>query len=953
MTSVSEFIEEQKKILKEEKSAYDNLSNKELKELLKEKGFTKTIPRNRDLKIKILEQIDEDQFCNTNSKYEDGICNVSNIKKPGKPSLGDLGVIMPDDDDLMNYEFQKGKNVEVYQDKEKGINILASKRKIDQFKKYYNKKFPVEIKPGKKKDEKTEIDDLIDSLEEIDFIQNKEKSILPVLETAEDEIIDYPKFRSLENLLKDDEDKDVAGDELNLDLIMSDSSPAGDILKDLELEIGDYEISKSKTEELNAIDLLAELDDLLSSKDTIKNELKAIEKIVKNEEELNNKDVEDKTEGTVYIKKSLLPDDVSTSKQDDILKLAKDVLSFDKDDLKYDETIVEVLDPKPNNDNVIEITEEGLEKIGLLSNLTKTQKDVLNRLCKDKKGMKTVAMKTLDDFIKSLGIPLNSVPRSKPKKIELICAINDNNVVNPQKFGTKQKGFDLFAANYEFGVFIPKKKSWSKFKNVDKIVIKDQLIFGPNDVIQHLREKNMEEYREPTKKDMSPVKKENFMDIIQKEGLFTFAFLATNIDKVKKLLTSKGNFTLFIPSQAAFEKLPEGKITELVSNKKELGELLSYHVVKNSVSIDRLNTLSTDEKELNTLLTNRTITITRTGEKISLNGRSLIVEGKSNIETSNGIIHIIDEILTPLDKKLEKSLAIEEEVLVLEKIEEEMDKDEEKLALALELNVKTKNITAESGVKYTKNELKMMDIKSLKQILKTVFGKTGNPTKKENVIEYILAVQEGKTCNLETSCEEDGYACDVSNIINDDDFGICVKDIEIKGKHCANIGDKKYFGTKKILAKILEKHNPELFNRKTKEGKKNIKKKIDTCELGRSILEVIPGSLISMLNVDEEPILRTPLKVMEDLFGTSNITEITKEKLDEIDSRRKSITKTGLVDFEEEGASESKEDKDINRLKNPSDLERMFTMVNAYDYNPETINEKTKEQIFRCLGLVS
>jgi uncharacterized surface protein with fasciclin (FAS1) repeats len=95
-------------------------------------------------------------------------------------------------------------------------------------------------------------------------------------------------------------------------------------------------------------------------------------------------------------------------------------------------------------------------------------------------------------------------------------------------------------------------------------------------------------------------------------------------------LRGDGPFTVFAPSDAAFAKLPEGTLGQLLADKDKLAAVLGYHVVP-----ERLTAAD--------LLQRREFTTVQ-GQTLSL--ESLTV-ATADIEASNGIIHVIDAVLMP------------------------------------------------------------------------------------------------------------------------------------------------------------------------------------------------------------------------------------------------------------------------------------------------------------------
>ena len=109
-------------------------------------------------------------------------------------------------------------------------------------------------------------------------------------------------------------------------------------------------------------------------------------------------------------------------------------------------------------------------------------------------------------------------------------------------------------------------------------------------------------------------------------------------------LRGKGPFTVFAPTDEAFAKLPAGTVETLLKpeNKEKLKEILLLHVVPGSVAAADVVTL----KEAKTA-GGKTLTIsTDGGVKVgTATGKATVI--KTDIKTSNGIIHVIDSVILP------------------------------------------------------------------------------------------------------------------------------------------------------------------------------------------------------------------------------------------------------------------------------------------------------------------
>lgn len=106
-------------------------------------------------------------------------------------------------------------------------------------------------------------------------------------------------------------------------------------------------------------------------------------------------------------------------------------------------------------------------------------------------------------------------------------------------------------------------------------------------------------------------------------------------------LQGKGPYTVFAPTDQAFQGLPKGTLDTLLkpANKDQLTSVLTYHVVPGKVTAAQLK----DGQELTTV----------NGEKltVSIDGKTVKVGDatvtKADVPASNGVVHVIDTVLQP------------------------------------------------------------------------------------------------------------------------------------------------------------------------------------------------------------------------------------------------------------------------------------------------------------------
>ena len=118
-------------------------------------------------------------------------------------------------------------------------------------------------------------------------------------------------------------------------------------------------------------------------------------------------------------------------------------------------------------------------------------------------------------------------------------------------------------------------------------------------------------------------------------------------------LQSAGPFTVFAPTNAAFDKLPKGTVETLVKpeNKKTLTGILTYHVVSGRLDSKELATLikkGNGKAELKTV-NGETLTVSMAGNKVVLKdtkgGMSTVTI--KDVYQSKGVIHVIDSVVMP------------------------------------------------------------------------------------------------------------------------------------------------------------------------------------------------------------------------------------------------------------------------------------------------------------------
>ncbi len=127
----------------------------------------------------------------------------------------------------------------------------------------------------------------------------------------------------------------------------------------------------------------------------------------------------------------------------------------------------------------------------------------------------------------------------------------------------------------------------------------------------------------------------------QSAGQFNTLLAAVGAAGLADVLAGDGPFTVFAPTDEAFAALPEGTVATLLKpeNKQQLVDILKYHVISGRV----YDTDAVAAKRAETLL-GRGVNIGLNAEGITVNDAKIVAR---NIDASNGVIHVIDQVLIP------------------------------------------------------------------------------------------------------------------------------------------------------------------------------------------------------------------------------------------------------------------------------------------------------------------
>jgi len=136
----------------------------------------------------------------------------------------------------------------------------------------------------------------------------------------------------------------------------------------------------------------------------------------------------------------------------------------------------------------------------------------------------------------------------------------------------------------------------------------------------------------------------DIVDTAVAAGSFNTLVAAVKAAELVDTLKGDGPFTVFAPTDEAFKKLPEGTVASLLKpeNKAKLQAVLTYHVVAGKVMAKDVVALESAKT-----VQGAPVKIKANKKGVKINNAKVV---KTDIETSNGVIHVIDTVILPPEK---------------------------------------------------------------------------------------------------------------------------------------------------------------------------------------------------------------------------------------------------------------------------------------------------------------
>ena len=135
--------------------------------------------------------------------------------------------------------------------------------------------------------------------------------------------------------------------------------------------------------------------------------------------------------------------------------------------------------------------------------------------------------------------------------------------------------------------------------------------------------------------------KNDIVEVAVQAGSFKTLAAALQAADLVNTLKSAGPFTVFAPTDEAFAKLPAGTVEKLLlpENKAKLQAVLTYHVLADKGPASKVVKMTGA-----TTVQGARVAIAVTGKTVTVGGANVVT---TDIQASNGIIHVIDRVILP------------------------------------------------------------------------------------------------------------------------------------------------------------------------------------------------------------------------------------------------------------------------------------------------------------------
>ncbi len=137
----------------------------------------------------------------------------------------------------------------------------------------------------------------------------------------------------------------------------------------------------------------------------------------------------------------------------------------------------------------------------------------------------------------------------------------------------------------------------------------------------------------------APQAAKNIVEVAAGAGTFNTLVAAVKAAGLVETLSGPGPFTVFAPTDEAFARIPEADLQALLADKEALRAVLTYHVVAGRVPATDVVNLTSAQT-----VNGKSVKIMVRDGKVMVDGATVVA---TDIEATNGIIHVIDRVILP------------------------------------------------------------------------------------------------------------------------------------------------------------------------------------------------------------------------------------------------------------------------------------------------------------------
>lgn len=132
------------------------------------------------------------------------------------------------------------------------------------------------------------------------------------------------------------------------------------------------------------------------------------------------------------------------------------------------------------------------------------------------------------------------------------------------------------------------------------------------------------------------------VEVAADDKRFETLVTAVKAADLAETLNGDGPFTVFAPTNAAFEALPDGTLEALLKpeNKDKLAAILTYHVLPGKVMSGDVAGKTVEAETVS----GKTLTVDASEMGVKVNGADVVA---ADVSASNGVIHVVDEVILP------------------------------------------------------------------------------------------------------------------------------------------------------------------------------------------------------------------------------------------------------------------------------------------------------------------